>query len=359
MTAVEPRKLLNGLMGLLSASLLLLVTSNVGMAANAKPKKAPQAAGQVTIEERVNYQGAPNCIRMSNGTVELILTTDYGPRILRYAPVKRRESDNILGITPTVSAKTELGEWFIRGGHRLWHAPEEKPRTYVPDNARVAATIMGNTVKLVQGVEVATGIQKEIWVTLDATGSHVTLTHRLTNRGFFAIDFAAWALTVMAPGGLAIVPQEPYRAHADDLLPARPMVLWSYTNLKDPRWNLGQKYVTLRQDKRLSEAQKAGFFNKQGWCAYHLNDLMFVKKFAADATRVYPDYNSNNEIFTNDLFLELESLGPMERVESGQTITHTEHWWLYTGIDIGTGEAGIAAVMLPIISEIDKVKVTR
>ena len=33
--------------------------------------------------EKVNYGGWPNCIKMTNGKMELIVTTDVGPRVIR------------------------------------------------------------------------------------------------------------------------------------------------------------------------------------------------------------------------------------------------------------------------------------
>jgi len=34
--------------------------------------------------EKINYGGWSNCIRLSNGKIELIVTTDVGPRIIRF-----------------------------------------------------------------------------------------------------------------------------------------------------------------------------------------------------------------------------------------------------------------------------------
>src|SRR5580700_999053 len=133
---------------------------------------AQQAAG-IKVEERVTYNGLNTNIRISNGTVEMIVATEYGPRIMRFAPVGSEDSDNLFGTVDAVSVKTDLGQWNIRGGHRLWHAPEGMPRSYVPDNAPIQVVRDGDTVKLIQAVENATNIQKEIWITLDATGSHV------------------------------------------------------------------------------------------------------------------------------------------------------------------------------------------
>jgi hypothetical protein len=35
--------------------------------------------------EKTQYRGWPNCYRITNGEVELIVTTDVGPRIIRYS----------------------------------------------------------------------------------------------------------------------------------------------------------------------------------------------------------------------------------------------------------------------------------
>ena len=47
----------------------------------------PMSTAAVKIE-KVPYRGWPNCYRMSNGEVELIVVTDIGPRIIRYAFIK-------------------------------------------------------------------------------------------------------------------------------------------------------------------------------------------------------------------------------------------------------------------------------
>lgn len=312
-----------------------------------------QAQNGVKIEEKIAYNGALNSIRVSNGTVELLLATDYGPRIMRYAYVGSGDAGNVFATLPTdkPNLKTEYGDWYLRGGHRLWHAPEAAPRTYETDNDPIQYAIEGTTVKLIQPVEKHTGILKEIWVTLDPTGSHVTVVHRLTNKGAFAIEMAVWAMTALNQGGRSIIPQEPYASHDDRLAPVRPLVLWGYTDLTDPRWMIGKSFITLRQDPARKESQKIGVFNTQGWAAYALGKWLFLKRYADPLDKPYPDFGSNTETYTDGAFLELETLGPLEKVEPGQSITHTEHWWLYKNVEIGNGEAGIAAALQPILTE--------
>ena len=60
--------------------------------------------------------------------------------------------------------------------------------------------------------------------------------------------YAPWALSVMDTGGTAIIPLPPRGSHEDNLLPANSMTFWAYTDMADPRWTWGEKYLLLRQD---------------------------------------------------------------------------------------------------------------
>ncbi len=304
--------------------------------------------GEVKVE-KVSYMNLPNCYRLSNGSVELIVTTDVGPRIIRYG---FPQEDNILGELPNETLKTEFGDWKPWGGHRLWVAPEAMPRSYSPDNSPIEYHVEGkNTVRLTQRVEPKTGIQKEITVSLDTSGSGVTVSHRITNRNTSDIDVAPWALTIMNGGGVVILPQEPFRAHSEYLLPARPLVLWHYTDLSDPRLAIGKKYIRIKTDDAIAEPQKIGIANKQGWAAYHRKRTLFIKRFRYDEHETYPDYGSNNESYTAGSFIELETLGPMRHLKPGAFADHVERWYLFREVNIGTTEESIGAGLRPHLAQ--------
>lgn len=297
--------------------------------------------------DKVTYLGLPDCYRVSNATVELIVTTSIGPRILHYSFIG---DENILGLCPDEAVETELGVWKPWGGHRLWTAPEALPRSYVPDNRPIEYEIEGErTIHLRQEVEQATGIQKGMTLRLDREGTGALITHRLTNRNLWAIDVAPWALTIMRGGGEAILPQEPFRPHDEWLLPARPLILWHYTDLGDPRFRLGQKYICLRTEENLSEPQKIGIANKQGWAAYHRERTLFIKRFTYQEGALYPDYGSNNEAYTAGSFIEVESLAPIQRLEPGMSAEHSERWYLFRDVQIGQTEASISESLTPFL----------
>jgi hypothetical protein len=210
------------------------------------------------------------------------------------------------------------------------------PLSYAPDDEKVEHFSENDLqLRLVQPPEEASGTQKEILLTLDEKGSRASVEHRITNRGEAQIELAAWALTIMRGGGEAIVPQEPFRPYSgENLLPVRSMALWSYTDFTDSRWRFENRFIGLRTDESLAAPQKFGVLNRLGWAAYRRESLLFVKRFDFVEGAVYPDMNSNTEVYTAGTFVEVESLSPLRKLKAGETLYYTERWQLSENIEI-------------------------
>lgn len=275
--------------------------------------------------EPIGYGGWPNCYRLSNGQVELIVTTDVGPRIIRFGFVGGR---NMFAEFPDQLGKSGETWWVMRGGHRLWIAPEVVPETYALDNGPVKASFDGQNITLLQPVEPETSLQKEISIRLNADGS-VVVTHRITNAGSRTRRLAAWALSQMAPGGTGIAIFPPRGCHEECLQPTHPLVMWAYTDFSDPRWCLTKSYLILRQNPADESPQKAGLFHEHTAAAYSLDGDLFVKRYRADPSVTYPDFHSSFQMFTNGSFLELETLSPLRDLACGDSVTHVEVWSLH------------------------------
>jgi len=301
------------------------------------------ARGSVTVE-KIKYAGWQNCYRLSNGLVDLIVTTDVGPRVIRFGFVGEenefKEYEEMVG-------RTGGAEWRIYGGHRLWHAPEARPRTYYPDNSPVDFERRNGFVRLIQPTEQITGIQKEIDIRLSPNQAHVELTHRLRAHKHWLEELAPWPITVMAPGGKAIVPLPPLAAHEERLLPTHTIALWAYTDMSDRRWTWGSKYVMLAQDPGAGTPQKAGFVVTDGWVAYTRGGHLFVKRFDYLEGRRYPDFGSSVEVFTDADMLELETQGPLVRLGPGMTVEHVEQWLLFRGVPLPSKDTDIDRHLLP------------
>ncbi|MFN7919645.1 MAG: hypothetical protein U0Q16_06085 [Bryobacteraceae bacterium] len=278
--------------------------------------------------ERTEYKGWRNCFRVTNGEVELIVTADVGPRIMRFGYVG---GQNLFKEFAEQMGKSGEKEFQLRGGHRVWKAPEDPVATWAPDNAPVEVTVTPTGLVAREPVEPLTSLQKEIAVEMAATGTAVKVTHRIHNKGLFPLEFAPWALTMMAQGGIAVTGFPPRGKHPQVLEATNPLVMWAYTDLSDKRWTFTKKYLLLRQDPKNPEPQKLGLHNPQTWAAYALNGEMFLKRFHPGPAASHPDFGCSFETFTNADFLEIETLGPMTKVAPGTSVTHVEEWNLHRG----------------------------
>ena len=280
--------------------------------------------------EKTSYKGWPNCYRITNGEVELIVTGDIGPRIMRYAFVG---GQNFFKEFPEGLGKSGETAWVARGGHRIWAAPEDAVRTYAPDNGPVHIEIKGDVLEATEPVEPLTGLEKQIVVKLSPQGTGVEVLHRIRNAGKQPLELAPWALTMMAQGGVGIHGFPPRGKHPEVLYPTNPLVMWAFSNLSDHRWRFTRKYLMLHQDPKNPEPQKLGSFNKNTWAAYALNSGLFIKRYdAQDSPRNYPDFGCSFETFTNADFLEMETLGPLQHLKPGASLQHVEHWTLHKDV---------------------------
>jgi hypothetical protein len=295
----------------------------------------------------VEFGGWPNCIRLANDQIEVIVTTDVGPRVIRLGFIGWQ---NLLQTDESVLGRSGDSVWHAYGGHRLWHAPEDAVRTYTPDNAAVPYEWDGSTLAL-RSMDQPNGIEKELRITLSANSRRVRVDHRLVNRNPRAIELAVWAVTVMAPGGRAIYPLDDFVSHPDALAPARPIVLWQFTDMSDPRFTWGRKYIQLRQRPGAPTKQKIGMLNAKGWAAYVLGGEVFIKRYPGDKHATYTDMGCNTESFTDAEILEVETLGPLTRIEPGGHADHAELWSLER-VACGETDTEIDAALLPLLADI-------
>lgn len=270
--------------------------------------------------EKTTFQGW-DCVRLKTPHLELIVSVSVGPRIVSLA---FPEKNNVLAELPEAVVQTDLGRYKFRGGHRLWHAPERMPQSYLPDDDPVDVMETKEGLQLSQRVEEQTGIQKKLIIRLDADRATLTLNHILTNLGAAPIDLAPWAITMFPLGGMALLPVS--AGGNGDLQPYQHLVIWPYSRLSDPRLQFVESWLVVQG--RAGNRCKFGFANRAGWMAYWQPGTIFIKQADFYPDRAYPDLNSSSECFVNEQFLELETLGPLEKLWPGESVAHQERWSL-------------------------------
>jgi hypothetical protein len=268
-----------------------------------------------------DFYGLPTRI-IGNRHLRLEVLAAAGPRIVRV--MLNGSTENLFAEVPDIHWTTPLGDYYLRGGHRLWCAPETVPQTYIPDNANLEIETLASGMRLLQPTESATGIRKSIEIQLYDDAPRATLIHRLQNASGCAIEVAPWAITMLPLGGTAIFP---LRSQSDDgsAQPDRSLVLWQYTRVHDPRLQIGDEYVIIQARAELPPC-KIGTLNRAGWVAYLREDVLFVKRFQPKPDHLHVDRGCNVEVYCNDRYIELETLAPRQRLAPNEIAEHIETW---------------------------------
>ncbi len=297
--------------------------------------------------EIVKYNGW-DCIRLTNGKVEVLITRSVGPRIIRYGFIG---GPNMLGEIESQKYTSGEDKWMNRGGHRLWIAPEADPWSYELDNEPYAeAYEIPGGVHTRQDPGCITGVQKEMDILLDDETGFVTIRHRLTNCRNESLKLSLWTVNVCGLNGREIIPLPAKAGHSsENLLPNQNWALWSYTDFTDPRWSFGSRFVFLRQDPSISEPQKFGLRNRFGWLGYERENMLFITKFKHIDGAEYPDNNCNCETFVNGEIIELEHLAPLVTLSPGESTEEIEEWKLFDGFTPCRDEADVLARVIPLV----------
>lgn len=281
----------------------------------------------ITITDK-QYENYGNCKVISNGLIELYVTADVGPRIIRasiagkdnlmFNDIERKAAEDV---------SSEFGEgkkWYIYGGHRLWVSPEHMPLTYYPDCEEVDVAVDGNTVTFTPPAQKVNNLQHKLIIKMCDSTPCADVTHIIENLGDKEVTGAAWALSVMAPGGTVICPMPD---EDTGLLGNRVLALWPYTRMTDSRMVMGDKYITVKQNSAISEKFKFGINNTKKWIAYVNKGQALIKRYSPNHPNgIYPDFGVSTEVFTNNLFIEAETLSELITIQKGESITHTEMW---------------------------------
>ena len=255
---------------------------------------------------------------ISDGRLEVAVATQFGPRLLG---LRLAGEHNVFAELGSAGIdRGPAGKYSFYGGHRVWVSPEVPEITYAPDDLPVTLEERGSqiTVRSDDGP-----FAKAISIAFD--GEAVQVGHRLSNQTGASAEAAAWAITQLRPGGTARLPLATTALDDHGLQPNRMVVAWPYTNWADPLVELDNDEIRLLAGR--STPTKVGtVIGGNGVLTYDLDGLRFSKRIEASLGAVHADLGANGQIYANDQFVELETVGPLVTLGPGESTTHTE-WW--------------------------------
>ncbi len=276
-----------------------------------------------------NFSAGTAAVELSIGPYRIATTANYGPRIVG---VWRGESPDMLARLPK-HLGIELpggGIYRFRGGHRLWAAPEVPAVTYAQDDRRCEVTTTTNGLNI-NALADAAGLAKEIRVGL--IDDALVVDHRLTNDGIADVMVAAWGITQFQLGGTAVLP-------IGGTLPStgpqadRSVVVWPYTDMTDRRLSWMDRGVLV--DASPGPKLKIGSGPRPVRLGYLMDGYLFTKTIPSAGEGDYPDRGAVGQIFVNEHFCELESVGPVRTLSPGSSISTRERWEITECADLPT-----------------------
>ena len=124
------------------------------------------------------------------------------------------------------------------------------------------------------------------------------------------------------------------RKQADGLQADRVISIWPYTELSDPRISLVSSGVEIKASA--GPRLKLGAGPDPRRLGYFIDGFLFTKTIESADNTSYADKGAVGQVFVDDSFCELESVGPLATVLPGESITTTETWDIATCTNLFT-----------------------
>ena len=257
---------------------------------------------------------------IDNGTIEIGIPLEFGIRI---GHLSYLGEENLFFEQPLDMEELATPEgWRVRGGHRLWVAPESK-EVYYPDNSPISYEISDDKLMIFQDEDPWLSMKKSIMLSF-IDKETVLVEHELLNTGKDTKKCSLWGVTSVAPCGTEYIPLH-YRDGGMD--PLHRVSMWDYTSLGDNRVKYERTSITL-EHTQVPERYKIGVGHPAGAVTYINKGVIFEKSFNIAPEMIYPDGDVSYETFMCRHMVEIESLSPLYELIPGKTISHNEVWKL-------------------------------
>ncbi len=278
--------------------------------------------------KRVEFFGSPNCYECRLGEKRLVITADFGPRIMS---LSAGSGPNVLFADE--GKRMGNGKWLLYGGHRLWIAPETS-WTYAPDNDPCRVDIDGERIT-VTALDESLGLEKSL--TVREREGDFAVTHSVVNRSDTLVTGAIWALTCVTPRVTVFFP---WGTGGDwDL---KKIVYWKRwmnhaTDVRGSQFVPADDLFLVRPD---GSEGKVGTSGREGFIGVTGEGFTFIKRFDRHPTAAYPDEDCALQCYTCPDFVELETLSPLVTFFPNAPVVHEEKWVLRdSAVDPGNGQA--------------------
>ena len=295
--------------------LIVLIASLVSSAAYSEEFKGIKNAP---------YLGYEKTVHLTNGNVSVVLCPEVGGRVLEYAL-----NDNNALFVSDGEKKWKPGDGPQSSAGRFDIGPELMipPRQILWNGAWSSEMIADRHARLTSPDDPSTGVRLVRDFVLDEKTTQFNCTQTIHNISQKSVEYCHWSRTFAVGRGICLIPlTSPSRF-------PKSYVMYEEGSLinfapADPNIHIRDGFLEILGTPR---KPKLGMDSYAGKIAYlSPNNLLFVKRFKTYPERVYNEAAglTISIWYPDNSMIELEPIGPRERLQPGEHAGFTEEWFL-------------------------------
>lgn len=279
--------------------------------------------------EVIQFGGYEKAVELKNDSVRVVLCPQVGGRVLEYS----LNGKNVLYLSDA-DRNWKPGQRPQSSAGRFDIGPELTiPRHAVLWSGEWTFEMTGDlSVRLKSQRDDSTGVQLIRDFNLDSRSSHLACRQTIVNVSERVCEYCHWSRTFTVGKGICVIPLTANDDGPASRFPQKYVMYESrgLLNFYDKDEHIREREGTL-EIHPTPRHPKLGFDSYAGEMSYLApNDLLFVKRFKTFPDRVYNEAAglTISVWYPDREMVELEPIGPRERLQPGDKAEFTEHWYL-------------------------------
>lgn len=319
---------------MIAGLMLNLLTSLVIAADPSDPKVAQAQQSKASTAKIAPFHGYSQAITLTRGTTRVVLCPQVGGRVLEFS-VDGKDSMFL----DDAEKSWQPGQPPQSSAGRFDYGPE---LTVIPHSALWSGEWTGeitgdDSARLTSPKDERAGIQLVREFHLVSRGKdgekppfHLVCKQTIHNVSKEIREVCHWGRSFSPGGGICLIPlgDRPSRFPSKYAMYEEGAII----NVRNADDKIRERdgFLEILAPPR---KPKLGFDATAGWLGYLMpNNTLFVKRFATFPDRVYNEAAglTISVWYPTGPRIELEPIGPRERLQPGESASFTEDWWLLT-----------------------------
>jgi hypothetical protein len=282
------------------------------------------------------YHADKQAVHLTHGDATAVLSFEVGGRPLEFSFrgmkalwLDPAEKQPTVGKPRSISAgRFDIGPELITPAHPVLWSGAWTAEITGPRQARLTSEQDPATgIQLVRNFTLENVSQTALARRGEKRGALLRCEQIMTNTSKALREVCHWGRSFSPGGGICLIPLKGRSRFPGQYAMYEDSAIINVRNTDD-KIRLRDGFLEILSPPR---KPKLGFDSTAGWLAYLMpDDTLFVKRYAVDPNRVYGEaagltlsvwYPPGDRI-------ELEPIGPLERLQPGQSASFTEEWWL-------------------------------